>query len=571
MSNSSNVISLNITKFPQNLLIPDSENSITIEAINISKKAENFKFDFSGENLNIIVQPDDAKGQVKLNPNETKNIELKLIPTADGLAKLYINIYFLKIVQYTVKVQKVREKVNKSKIDDIFKNKFYDLSSIIKKIDFNEYVISMNNEELKQVEKQLKEMKKTADVRTKDLDKKIKVLAKGHLATNNIQKALELALELSNENEKLNLYYNLIRTYASINFDSAVQLVNGITDLNLKNTLIRFLIVDQISLNPEKSLQMINHIENFLLKIKILFNIAKEFKIKRNDIAMVETMDKILSFLLNQIEKMGTDPEFFTLLKDSIHFIAEIKNPPEADRILQDIKNKPLSEKISKELFQYIYEMVDEIRTKEETDLIYSQLYVLNTYASKIHDNIRKFSSFGGNASSNLLMNESNFNIAFLCLFGFDFSVFPVIDRLYNDIKYSLNKSFAYYILPSKANYNQDELNVLDYSLKQFFSTVINTSGKFFIFNLDFIPYLGKPTIIISSEPESYELINSKIKKVGKDLNLLIDDSVFKGGEIYNKLKDVFAQNKFKVINIVLSYEFISDYDLFKAFIQSLL
>ena len=134
-----------------------------------------------------------------------------------------------------------------------------------------------------------------------------------------------------------------------------------------------------------------------------------------------------------------------------------------------------------------------------------------------------------------------------------------------------MSKTFAYYILPSKESYNENEMNVLDYSLRQFFSTIINSSGQFFILNLDFVPYLGKPTIIISSEPELYELINSKIKKILKDINLISDDSVFKGGEIYNKLREIFARTKFKVANIVLSYEFINDYDLFKGFVQSLL
>ena len=44
MSNSSNIISLNITKFPQNLLLPGVDNDVTIQLINNSDKIENFKF-----------------------------------------------------------------------------------------------------------------------------------------------------------------------------------------------------------------------------------------------------------------------------------------------------------------------------------------------------------------------------------------------------------------------------------------------------------------------------------------------------------------------------------------------
>ncbi|MFX0043716.1 MAG: hypothetical protein ACFE8L_12460, partial [Candidatus Hodarchaeota archaeon] len=104
MSNTSNVITLNITHFPQNLIIPNVANVVSIQAINNSNKKENYQFTFEGENLNIDVKPDELNGQVEFGPGETKNIELRLTPTADGYGKLTINANWLKIVQYTVKV-----------------------------------------------------------------------------------------------------------------------------------------------------------------------------------------------------------------------------------------------------------------------------------------------------------------------------------------------------------------------------------------------------------------------------------------------------------------------------------
>lgn len=121
MSNVDKIISLNITKFPQNLLIPSIDNEITIQAINHSSKSENFKFDFEGENLNIKLEPESYKENIEFAPGETKNIVLKLDPTADGFGKLTINIYWLKIVEYTVKVQKVRDIAQASKIKEVLK------------------------------------------------------------------------------------------------------------------------------------------------------------------------------------------------------------------------------------------------------------------------------------------------------------------------------------------------------------------------------------------------------------------------------------------------------------------
>jgi len=104
--------------------------------------------------------------------------------------------------------------------------------------------------------------------------------------------------------------------------------------------------------------------------------------------------------------------------------------------------------------------------------------------------------------------------------------------------------------------------------LKQFFS---NFSGQILLFNLDFIPYLGKPTVIISSESELGDHFYSRIKKIGEKIELIIDDSLFRGGKISHELAEIFPPNKAKVINLVLSYEFINDYEVFKTFIQSLL
>ena len=390
--------------------------------------------------------------------------------------------------------------------------------------------------------------------------------------------------------------------YGSKNLDSSLQIVNNLNDSANQQKLLEFLALDQITINPEQSLRigvtikdssikekllitifsriiesnpllalkLIGLIEDNVLKIKILFNIAKRLKEQDVGAELVIVLnlliEKILKLLKTRYEKRS-----YKMFKNTISLIAEIESPAKADSIIQNLTIQDLKEKINKDLFSTIYKMVDEIKTKIESKLVFSQYYLLNTYKSTINNEIKNFSLSGGNVSNNVLVNDFNFSIAFLSLFGFDFSIFPILDRVYNDIKYSQKKSIAYYVFPSKASYDENELRTLNSSLKQFFKNINSTPGTVSIFNLDFIPYLGRPTVIVSDDAGLESSFLSKVKKIGESINLIVDDSFFKGGKITDYLKEIFPSNKCRIINLVLSYEFINDYNIFKTFIQSLL
>jgi hypothetical protein len=81
---------------------------------------------------------------------------------------------------------------------------------------------------------------------------------------------------------------------------------------------------------------------------------------------------------------------------------------------------------------------------------------------------------------------------------------------------------------------------------------------------------LGKPSIILSSESHLNESLKSKILKLGDKVNLIIDNSLFKGGKIYDALKEIVPPAKGEIINLLLSYEFINDYNILMEFIQTL-
>ncbi|MFX1242487.1 MAG: hypothetical protein ACFFA7_14665 [Promethearchaeota archaeon] len=617
MSNVDRTISLNISKFPQNLLISGIENEVKIHAVNTSSKKETYKFDFEGENLKIKVEPEVFNNHLEFNPGETKEITLKLEPTIDGFGKLIININWLKITEYTVKVQKVRNVAPTSKMKSILKSHVFTITEKLEMFDSEEYFIHMDQNAITKAEQQLESLKSefnsaqsmgspTSQLLEK-IDAYIIQIAKGYLSINNPLKALEYALMLSKSNEQLDLYTNLIRAYASKDFDQMIQLTQNMQDLTLKNKIIKSLALDRVKINPEQAintttlipepsakeefmsnifskvietdaklaLKFINQIDNDFQKVRVLFNIAKELYGQNAQSDVINVFNLIVQIGLISYNKNQDNRKLRKLsyenIKNAINALAEYDSPNTAHAIVENISIQELKEKLTKDLFDIIYEMVDEVQTKVEATPVFSQYFLLNTFVSQVNREITNFSLKGGNLSNNILVDDFNFNIAFLSLFSFDFSIFPILDRVYNDIKYSLNKSIAYFVFPSKENYNQNELNTLKTSLKQFFKNLSNAPGQVLIFNLDFIPYLGKPTIIISSENALGEPFYSKIKKIGEKIELIEDNSLFKGGKISHELAEIFPSNKAKIINLVLSYEFFNDYDIFKTFIQSLL
>jgi hypothetical protein len=611
------IISLNITQFPQNLLITGIDNQIRIQIINNSSKKETFNFDFIGENLNIGIQPKGFENHIEFGPGETKNVELNLIPLVDGFGKLTINANWLKVSEYKVKVQKVRDVVSNPKIGKILKKQAYYINQKDEAFNPENYIIDMSEDIIKKAEKQLKILREefesaesigspTSQILEK-IDRYIKQLAKGYLSSNNPIKALEFALKLSDSGEQIDLYINLIRAYAFKDFTAMLQVTNNLKDLELKQKLYKFLSLDQATNNPEQALstclliqdstmkeellinvywkiidsnpliaqKLINYIEDDTIKSRILFTIAKKLYEQNSQSELVNIFILITQTILkvynSNLEDRKVRKDSYEILVNALKVIAEVEKPVKVDVILKNLTNQELKEKLKKDLFDMIYVMVDEIQTKVEATSVFSQYFLLNTYVSKINSEITNFSLNGGNLSNNVLLNDFNFNIILLSLFGFDFSIFPIVDRVYNDLKYSINKSFAYYLFPSRENYNNKELNTLKTSLKQFFNNFNSVNNQILVFNLDFIPYLGRPTVIISSDPNSNDLIFSKIQQIGDAINIIIDDSLFKGGKISEELISIFPTNKSKIVNLVLSYEFINDYNLFKNFIQSLI
>ena len=589
------IISLNITQYPMHLLIPSIDNVVSIQAMNYLNQEEGFEFIFQGENLEIGV-PEDLQGHIKFGAGETKNFNLNLSPTADGSGKLVITINWLKLVEYTEKVEKIRDAVPHSRITEIFGR--YPLKSADLAIIFNssEFIISSTEEDVAQAEAQLNN-KRSGDplsVNVEEIETDVKNIAKRYLSLNNLEKALHYSLQLSNEEEKSDFYYNLIRAHASIDYDQAIKFISGLKDEAKKLEIIEGLAIEQASVNPERGINAVLLIENSqarenLMKVVIGKIIPVNPGLAANSIDHVNDESEKINLLLNVIKqliqtndkseairllnktidllKVNIESWAYELLKDALQALAELDSPKTAVKIIEEISQPDTKERITKDIFDIIYEIVDEIRTRIESTTVFSQYFLFNMLVSNINENVKTFSSVGGNISYNLLIKDYNYRIAIVSLFSYSFSIFPTLERVYTD----LNKAIAYYIYPSIDNHEKRELDAINGTLRQFFG-VQNATSQIIVYNLDFIPYLGKPTIILSSEDDINDNLKAKIKNaLGDAANLHVDDSLFKGGTTVDNLKQVFTPDKCRIVNLLLSYEFINDYNIFKILIQSLI
>ena len=613
--NPSNVVSVAVKQFPQYLIVPREKNQVSLQITNHSSKDENYLLECEGENLNVNLVSTEFEEQVKFKSGETKSVELNLQPKVDGYGKLIINLYWIELVQYTEKVQKIREKVTDKNLNKILKNKTYLSVEKLPSFNPNNYILEISKENLKQLEKNIKSLKEQLDAnsttknnsrkKVMEIDNQLKELAKAYLFNNDFYKALETSLELSGEKEKIDFYYNLLRAYADRNFEACLQVIKNLNDPGRKNQILSDISVDLVDKNPEKVLTVLalidnpsnkenallniinkaasqNNIQsalkftqlldNNITKVKILFSIIRILDKNNNKDLILPILNQINQLLLNtEIRNNENQSSLYEFIRDSIWLTAKVDCPNNADSLIQNIMEDSLRNKISKDLFDEIYEMVDEVKTKLEKKTALSHLYSVNTYVSHITKEIRNFSLIGGNVSTNTLMKNYDFNFALISLFSFNFSILPIIERLYFDITYNTKKSFAYYIFPSISNHDAEELNVIKQTITQFFSP-FQISKQMIIFNLDFIPYLGKPTVILASEGSIVQNVKNKLEtRMKGEADILIDDDFFKGGDAQITLSSIFQPNNFAVINLILSYEFLNNYDVFKLFIEALI
>jgi hypothetical protein len=606
---------------------------ISFQAINYFNTVEKFKFNIQGESLDIQT-PSELEGEIHFQPGETKTYEVKLVPKTDGFGKFILNVNWLKKVEYTVKVKKIRENASKNRIKKILKNYKISFKERADEFRLEDHIISLDKKEVKKLKKKFENNKTKyeeykalrdqwekqdtqgiqkpepiQEVGPKEIDAVIKQLIKVELANENLDAALELSSSISDIYERKLQYNNSIRAYSFFDLEKSMELIKNLEEDEKKDNLISEIAFDQIrrdpdqaprvayliqdpskrekliidlaailsETNPDTAIQVSKIIGNELLRIKLIFNILRIVYNKNNKEKSIE----ILKNLIKDIEKLSQDKlsenkyknPIYEAYRDCVNLLAQIDTPQSADNTLVSFELRDVKDKVSEDLFDIIYEMVDEVKIRFDPVPVYSQYYLLNTYTSGINEFIKNFSLTGGNTSNNILLQQCDSSILFMSLYSYDFSIFPILDRLYHDLKYNNNKSMAYYLYPSKNNHDKKELNTIFNTINQFglVKNLQTNPNESLIFNLDFIPYLGHPTLILSDNQQISEIISSKIAKNLSDKVIVkIDNSLFHGGESTANLNQLFAFDNCKIVNLIMSYEFINDYNIFKEFVLCL-
>jgi len=234
---------------------------------------------------------------INLNFN-LKNFEIKVTPNTDGYGKVSLNINWLKRVEYTVKVKKVRAQVPKSQSKKILGKYSVTFSKESDEFKPEDFILEISSKEIKQAEKQLDSKRKKfneylnrkqaweekksqglaenepiPEVTLKEIEKELSLLARGYLSNKDPVKALELVLGISDENYKINLYYNLIRAFGFMDLDGTVEIIKNLTKNEKRTELIKNLAFDQIKVNPEQAPRMAFLIEDLSQREQLVINI----------------------------------------------------------------------------------------------------------------------------------------------------------------------------------------------------------------------------------------------------------------------------------------------------------
>ncbi|OLS16271.1 MAG: hypothetical protein RBG13Loki_0094 [Promethearchaeota archaeon CR_4] len=202
-------------------------------------------------------------------------------------------------------------------------------------------------------------------------------------------------------------------------------------------------------------------------------------------------------------------------------------------------------------------------------EVIAHVFFLFNSLCTNLNDLMLQFVNDGGNASSNLLSPNPNASIAIFNLFRQPFPLFPILERVYTELAYIQKKNFYYFMYPLKEYLSERETTVLTHVMQRFWLKQGKSSpGQLFIFNMDFIPQQAKPTIILGSDEEINLAIQSALKRAfGTNVELTLDEGLFKGGKTHDVLMALLPPPKYKIVNFVLTYDFLTNIELFKSFI----
>jgi len=251
---------------------------------------------------------------------------------------------------------------------------------------------------------------------------------------------------------------------------------------------------------------------------------------------------------------------------------------PEISDILEDIFNE---QEVSDELNlpppsppkpeqQKIVDKIKEIVEEQ----VYSTSIYLNALDKESSTQLKQFAKKG---DSNILTSATGLPLC-ICYFYSEnqMSKWKIRPALIRDISIRIKEKFgkfSYYLsYPLSQHLDEDEIPNIQEAIQTFVLPHSSSAKPLLILNLDIIPELEKPSIIIGYEKSGiYEEVRGLLTDIfGNSIDIFVDDCVFSGGLLYNQLSTWTGPSHARVLNMVLSNNFISNISLFQNLVESL-
>ncbi|MHA1822225.1 MAG: hypothetical protein ACTSU2_05230 [Promethearchaeota archaeon] len=604
MSNTNqNIFQIMPLNYPNNILLGTKSYELFFQCTNLMQEAGQFQIGFTGEGLDVKA-PKELQKPIEIGGNQSVQLKVSIKPQVDGLAKIIINTIQLKKVEYTELEWQLRPEIDNAIIDEALSMGFlsvhdinsseYDLPVKInaeENVDINRLKLELNN--IENPAPPLDDASAepvTTPPSEQELDNFYSTFAIRAFNTD-YNYALSLLSKIKNPSLKEDLLKSFILPLAAKDIDLALQKLNELHDDILREQYLIKIIYHVVKVDKNKAITLVENVKDELKKQEIITDIAAYFFKTDSDFSLnlVEKInDPNIKFavyweLIKEIYRNNNREKCTVLINKVVDKAIELKNTfiikycwailgklTTPKEIASKIENLPpdLKDVINKELYNYLWHQV-EVKKERIDQIPVSSVYYAFHCVVNPNQALIKVAELGGNISENLLIGDFSSFIGIICPFSFEFPIFPVIEQCYAEIKYEKQKSFYYMLIPTKVK-EESELAFIEHMLKEWFvKNKNNFSTKVYLFNLDFIPYLSKPTIIMGSDESENLAIQSIVKRVFKDdVTFIIDEGLFKGGMVYDFLVSILPSDKFKIINLVMTYDFLNNYILFKNFMN---
>lgn len=595
MSQSNPPFTLFLSNFPQGLLLGKYSYDLIFNAVNNLNTVEKFALNAHGEGLSISTSKEFVNG-VEFKPKESKQFNFKIQPQIDGFTTLNIDCSQIIRVEYTEMVWKVRDKVEKAIIQQLMAETLVPINNLQNYKDKlpnsfdNTGIITISPEQAKL---QTSMIRNDVSLNSDDKDKQLCNIATGVFIQNNdlgfdilkmvqnpktrdywLIRFIPIALrtnskrvtrevmEMTNQNEKDSCLEMIANTTVFDNPQDAAMIALNINNEIKRTTVLINIIFALITTNPDIATNLVYQIANENQRSKVLFEVIK--KISEKNVA--SAVDSLKNLIMNVLSGANTD-----FIKKCAIFLAHLTNPQSVLDLVEKFNDQEKNILIE-QLREYLKVQVQEKKIREDHTPIGKLSYIFTAVSTKYTNELEYLARLGGNLCPNLFNLQKPSNILFLNLFAYNFQYISGFQQAYLEIYREFQRTFNYIVFPSKNITDKADWDMfIQLSQKLILQAPSNSQIPQLIFNLDFIPYLSSPTIIFGeNSPVVNDLAQKLIRFYGNQANILVDNTIFRGGKIWEDLQNLFPSPRFIVVNTLINYNFFSSYPLLKSFFQAL-